>query len=300
MAGRLFRQETGKHNICGVFCFPDGCPARQAKHWAKFMLRCVPHVGQLLKPMGGSLEQRVDAMFHNTRSLNAKLTQSLHLFVGYDAVYSQDHVLDKIQERVQHQPRDAARTILHAMKCSGLIASEYNIFELLPPHVTLNERDFEAHKIHQIVFLVLNMYIPELREKQVFVSLQECHDMVSVHFESAKAALIHVFDNLSKYALENTKPYVEFKNEDGMLACYFDMQSLAVGRDESDLIYTPGYSGEEPAKHGLQGKGLGMGIIKRMMELNHGSVQFIAGAAPYGVNGREYAENTVVLRFRCA
>lgn len=65
---------------------------------------------------------------------------------------------------------------------------------------------------------------------------------------------------------------IEFKSSASNLLVSFKMISLYIQNNEQDLIFTDNYSGVFPQRLERNGKGKGMWIVKKVMNLNKGDV----------------------------
>ena len=74
------------------------------------------------------------------------------------------------------------------------------------------------------------------------------------------------------------------------------MKSLQLLPGEEEKIFEEGYSGSQARKFSLSGSGLGMPIVRRMLEINGAAISVFAGTRIEVVDGVEYAPNRFVIR----
>jgi signal transduction histidine kinase len=129
-----------------------------------------------------------------------------------------------------------------------------------------------GYAIHKVVMLVLNIFWDELREKSVHVSVSECHQYVLVDFDALTACLNHIFSNTAKYILPRTPLHITFSSSNDYVNCRFEMISLAIKPDEETRIFENGYSGSEPKRLGRDGNGLGLWVVRSLLEPMGGSI----------------------------
>jgi sensor histidine kinase regulating citrate/malate metabolism len=76
------------------------------------------------------------------------------------------------------------------------------------------------------------------------------------------------------------------------------MKSLYIDNEEVEKIFIEGYSGKFAKQCNLNGDGIGMWQIKRMMKLNNGSIKFENGNDIVEVSDKKYATNIITLIFK--
>ena len=75
------------------------------------------------------------------------------------------------------------------------------------------------------------------------------------------------------------------------------MTSVHIGKDELEDIFKDNYSGKK-IRENLKGSGLGMGIIKKALELNDANIEVFAGDEIEKINKDEYSKNQFIIKFK--
>lgn len=152
---------------------------------------------------------------------------------------------------------------LSDMTSNMLLLSKLENASIQPPMevFSLDER------LRQVVLL----YIPELQDKGISIEL----DVPELLVRGNEDLLTHVFTNL----LDNA---IKFTPKDGSISIYalagqgvatISVSDNGIGMDAETLnhIYDQFYQGD-PSRQGA-GNGLGLTLVKRIVELHHGSLQ---------------------------
>ena len=79
-----------------------------------------------------------------------------------------------------------------------------------------------------------------------------------------------------------------------------EMKSLPIAKGEELKIFDEGISGAMARKYGLNGSGLGLSIVRQLLEVNNSVVSVSAGTRVEVIRGVEYAPNRFTFRFRRA
>lgn len=143
-----------------------------------------------------------------------------------------------------------------------------------------------------------SVYFQDFQEKGISI-IQDDNIKGDVYFdyESIGVALHHLFHNALKYTKSNTNLYINFPCDDGVPRIALIMTSLPIEPEEIEFIYDDEYSGKAAHKHGLAGDGTGMGIAKKLLELNGAKISINAGLPESNKLGTVYVENTFTIEF---
>ena len=216
--------------------------------------------------------KQANRILHNIVSYNAHTLQSVYSLIPQDQFTRlKTKHLKEIQEVVQEEPEKTAVTLLTILKNSNLMKAELSVFnKLYEKHPDMNYLD---HPIHKIVKLVLNTYWLDFLEKEVHIHITPCTKLVNIDYESFLASFVHVIENALKYTLPRTDFNIIFKNDDEYLYLTLDMISLKITEEDLKNIYEEGYSGELPKSLNKEGKGIGMYMVKRLLELSNVKIE---------------------------
>ena len=75
------------------------------------------------------------------------------------------------------------------------------------------------------------------------------------------------------------------------------MNSLHINKEEMGKIYEDGYSGINTKTNNKNGKGLGMGLVRKALSLNKAKLEVIAGNTITNYKGDMYSDNIFRMIF---
>lgn len=208
---------------------------------------------------------------HNLISHNANILQSLYkLFPQDSLVHGGKNQAQVIKDIITKKPDEASHTILRVLKSANLMKSEFDVFDMINSEKPYLE--FDRHSAHKITLLTLNPFWLDLIEKGVLIDIGTCHETVLVDYKSISVAFCHLFDNATKYISPDSTLSIYFKSHPKEVEICLEMTSLKITDVDMTNIFKENYSGELASKLGKSGSGLGMNIVKRLIELNHGDI----------------------------
>ena len=177
--------------------------------------------------------------------------------------------------------------------------AEFDVYEMLDKENP--DLDFYEHNIHKVIVLTLNPFWLDLVENKINIEIQPSKEKVNIDYKTISVALSHIFDNAAKYIMPNTEFKISFKSEERFINIEFNMISLKVEHDELDEIFSEEISGHWSEELELAGDGVGMYMIKKLIELNKGTVDFIANFDKSKVikyNNIPYENNKIIINLR--
>lgn len=246
------------------------------------------------------INKQIFRLLHNLITYNAHILQDIYSIIPQDELSKNGkEIVNAINTELKSGKINNAVSVLRILKNANLMKSEFSIFKkLYEPEPTLNIMD---HEIHKVVFLVFNSFWYDLIQNGNYIRIQNCTTSIPFDYESVTAALAHIIDNTCKYIAPNTELNVNFSNTPTELTLSFDMMSTKINSNEIEKIFMDGYSGETPKMHDLQGKGVGLYMVKRLLALNKAEIKVQAnpfGKAPFELNGISYQNNIFQIIFK--
>jgi hypothetical protein len=242
-------------------------------------------------------QQRVNRLIHNLTSLNAHNIQEIDDFIPQELLTTNyQKLLVFIQDEIKKDSKNAALMFLRIAKHNIHMKTEFSIYKKLDRLDATFE--FSLNPIRKVILNVLHTFFADFTNKNIYVYVSEFYGRVKIDYESIQVALYHLIENASKYTMPNTRIEIDFIDKNQEIEVNFKMKSLYIDNEEIEKIFIEGYSGKVAKECKLNGDGIGMWQIKRMMKLNNGDVKFHNGQDIEIVNEKRFAENIIELTFK--
>lgn len=242
-------------------------------------------------------QQRVNRLIHNLTSLNAHNIQEIDDFIPQELLASNyKDLLNFLQEQIANDSKSAAYMFLRIAKHNVHMKSEFSIYNKLD---RLNaELKPTLNPIRKVILNVLHTFFIDFNNQNIYVYVSDFKGRVKIDYESIQVALYHLIENATKYTMSNTKVEITFDERAYEVDVNFKMTSLYLDDEEVEKIFSEGYSGKVAKECKLNGDGIGMWQINRMLALNNGSVKFKNGKDIEEVRDKKFATNIITLTFK--
>jgi signal transduction histidine kinase len=136
------------------------------------------------------------------------------------------------------------------------------------------EMKFEFHPLQQIVEAVADMLVPQLRDKKIELVQDIAPDLKPVFVDASQ--IERVFVNLANNAIKFTPAggKITIKASDAGEFIQVDISDTGIGIAENDLekIFEEFYRVSNPINETVQGTGLGLSLVKRIIEAHKGKI----------------------------
>jgi len=218
---------------------------------------------------------QVSILKHNISTQNADIVQEFEMLFPQESLNPKDtraNQLEAVCNIVSSHVSEVAKSLYRIWKSSGLIRNEIAVYNMLTSDNPSDDLQILPHQIHKLILRALSPRWIDLKAKNVTVDVRPCNKLVAIDFRTISVALSHMFDNACKYIMPNSTLDIEFKSSASNLLVSFKMISLYIQNNEQNLIFTDNYSGVFPKRLERNGKGKGMWIVKKVMNLNKGDV----------------------------
>lgn len=242
-------------------------------------------------------QQRVNRLIHNLTSLNAHNIQEIDDFIPQELLASNYQELIKyIQDQIKRDSKNAALMFLRIAKHNVHMKTEFSIYKKLDRVDASLE--LSMNPIRKVILNVLHTFFIDFTNQNIYVSVAEFKGRVKIDYESIQVALYHLIENASKYTMPDSNIEISFEEKSTDVDVIFKMKSLFLDDEEVEKIYSEGYSGKVAKECKLNGDGIGMWQINRMMKLNGGSITFLNGKICDVMQDRIFAPNIITLTFK--
>ena len=246
---------------------------------------------------------KTNRLFHNLVSLNAHAIQDFYTTVPQEELASSgSHALQKklIKTRLSADPDAAAVLFLRALKNETAVKAELSVYRKLhDPSPVIRP---QTHPLHKVLLNVVNLFFQDLADNEVRASIESTDVHLFVDYEALQVALYHLMDNACKYVRPNSEIKISVTTSASRVCIILDMYSFFLEAKERALVFDDDYSGKQARTSGKAGKGLGMRLIKDLLQLNEGSISITWGElestiGPTPKGEPAYARNSFVVSF---
>ncbi len=240
-------------------------------------------------------EDNVRRFRHNINGYTTKIQDELENVFPSDMNKQNDwkSVFSQLRTEMSLNNEVATKALLHIYKNVQLIKAEMEVYDIMNTE-TANLNIIE-HPIRKVIDLSVQSFFLDLLDKNINIKNGMSTDKVLIDFPTFSVVLGHILDNTVKYAAENSLLEISFASVKDKLKIRFSMTSVLVNIDEIEMLFDEKYSGKWVSEFGLQGHGIGMYYAKKLIELNRGTIEFIAGREKYKLNGVPYADNVIEI-----
>lgn len=261
-------QNTGKY----YFFFDEYRNKKDARHASKVLLHAVLQSFSISTANTESYNNSEHIILHNAKNIIQNITNSLRDKLKYDELVYQDDKINFIRNLIEKNTYDYSRELLCCEKALEQVSFEYNCLDFITSGELLDSSDRTVVKIHSCLVQSFYIYEHEFKEKNIKVEINKNYDSFFCNFFSIRSAFALLFENCVKYCQENTDVTVSIdKQRDGSIKIDFDMISVFNTDLELDTIFLEHRRGEE-AKKKTSGKGLGLFLVRRLLDINGFSV----------------------------
>lgn len=235
---------------------------------------------------------------HNVNTYNARIQDDLEELVSIEDVSEKDwkKIIELVDQTVKGNTKKAAVTLLKIAKNAALVSAEMDVYDYLQNSKGM--LDFHRHPIHKVVKLSLQPFFLDFLEKKISIDYGECKDYVTIDFSSISVVLGHFWNNAVKYSVKDAKLGIEFVSQKDCVAMKVSMASLQITDEDYENMFEEGYSGYWAKAQALDGSGIGMYYIKRLMNLNKGEFTIERGKNNFLVDGIPYSTNIFTFLFK--
>ena len=233
--------------------------------------------------------ERYSQVVHNLKSLNAQSLMIQYTLIPQEENDSYRDLFSQVEEIVRENPRGATLTLLKLAKNNSHMKTEFSTHEKL----TLDDPMlFKQHHIVKSVILnVYHSFDMDFKDKSIRLVISESFAKAFFDYETIRVSLYHIFFNAIKYMKSHSTLNIGISEDDKYVSVDFIMESLHIFPEEIDKIFDDHYSGRIPSVNGMAGKGLGMGLIRKAVQLNNGRFEIYPGKYSKKVEGKLYSEN---------
>lgn len=236
-------------------------------------------------------------LVHNLTTLNSHIIQEIYNIVPQEELAgTPNRQISIISKSIASNPNMAAQAALRILKNAVAARTEMQIVRRFHTPSQLPPQR-QSHMIHRVVKNVLITFFQDSQDKELYWNLRPSSERLLIDYESASAALYRLFENFVKYCAPTSTIDIAFETKSRSVDVIMEMKSLPLLPGEEEQIFEEGVSGAIAKKHNLSGSGLGMTIVRKLLQINDASIRVQAGTRIELIRGIEYAPNRFTIAF---
>lgn len=261
------------------------------------LVNTTPTIQEVYKQVQAKGQERYEIIVHNLRSLNGQSIQEQYNLIPQDLlVKNYQNQIEFVTKEIAQNAQKAAFVFLRLIKNNMDIKTEFAAYEKLSVENPVLSKN--RHEIRKVILNVYHAFSLEFHTKKIFLTVEDSEKKLVFDYDTIRIALYHIFGNASKYMKPNSKLMVSFCENKDSFSMIFEMDSIHIMKDEVEKIFEDNYSGQKVVDKKKEGKGLGMGLVRKALALNEASITVEAGEEIEKKNKIEYSRNKFIISFK--
>lgn len=232
-----------------------------------------------------------EIIVHNSKNIHTNIVSKFQTIfpnlLDSDVDDKKNYILQELKSNSNSS--DIARELLSIWKSLTQQTFQYSVADYIEA-ATLDISDFVRQQIYTIVKMAFFQYEDDFKEKKIIVHFSPFTEEVCCHFDTVKAAFCALFENCIKYCKKDSRIDISFLKENDKIITTISMLSRII--KDSDLSFIFDYGKRGARVQDLPGKGVGLWMMKKMMQLNFGDVSTKPSENRFHIDGNEYGNNS--------
>lgn len=230
---------------------------------------------------------------HNITTFSSHISGELYGLIPQDIFMTRGYknLHDKVENIVYRNNGDTASALINAIKYSKQISTEIDAYEYLSGNAQIL---VQKHKLHKILMLSLSLYYKSFEEKGVKIVVEDSNISIDLDYKSFTVILNNILSNIQKYILPETELKFAFNVLNKKVQISITMYGLRIEDSEKNKIFDSGYSGVWTGKIEPNCTGMGLYIVKRLLEQNNGSISITSDHQDYREHNNIPYDNTTI------
>lgn len=215
----------------------------------------------------------VNRLIHNIESINGHSIQELYELISEDELRNvkQEERKILIQNKIKGRMDNIHRKILNLIKNNTGIKTEFALFQnlLTNKKVKLSK---QPHQLRRALMNVAHNFFQDFHDKGMRINVDEYDGVVFMDYGAFQSAFFQIFDNATKYAMDDSDMGISFTTEGDYVAVSISMISLRIKPEEVNKVMQERFCGEEAKKSELSGEGIGMFAVCRTLQMINSTI----------------------------
>jgi signal transduction histidine kinase len=197
---------------------------------------------------------------HELKSPLASIEQMIYA-LQVDCEYESLYSCNKLHNRMTVRTKDLLR----------LIGNLLNLSKLESGTVVFN---LEPTSGHEIIEDILEVATPQAEAKKITISYSPCDEdwRFNVDYDHIRTAIMNIVSNAVKYTPDGGSVNISTLLSGGFANLVFADSGLGISSEDLPHIFDRFYRVKGKATRGITGSGLGLSLVKKVVEAHNGSV----------------------------
>lgn len=242
---------------------------------------------------------KMNAHSHTITTIQGQMTTKLEGIITRKQFRSNSYLesIDKIKNLLIGKEDEISETLFYLDKRLFDMRNQIDGFNLLYANADFLPRkeDYNPVNIKKVLLSIITPFLDQLRDNNIKLDIDSISEKyaqenkVDINYRFFNLALYNFFDNVAKYAKENSNLKITFNKQGNGFYILFDMISRYIEDHEFSLIFEDGYSGKHST--GKSGNGIGMFYTKKALNVTGLDIVLNSVTGVYSSGGIQYSNN---------
>ena len=148
------------------------------------------------------------------------------------------------------------------------------LFELVKlgnKETVLNKSNVNMNKV---LMQIVTDHYPIAGGKNINIEYKNCPRTITLNVDLEKICRVfnNLMDNAIKYSKENENIIVSLEEDPAGAVIYFKNKCKGIKEEDLDVLFNRFYRGDKARNSSIEGSGIGLSIVKRIIELHNSSI----------------------------
>lgn len=199
-------------------------------------------------------------------NISHDLKTPLTIILGY-----LDIIRTKVYKSEDEEDKYIETTYEKALLLQKMVLNLFELVKLNDKEIVLNKNDVNINKLLR---QVITDYSGATDEKNVSIEYKNSRSPITLNVDLDK--ICRVFDNLMsnaiKYSEVNGNIIVSLEEDEAGAVISFRNKCKNINEEDLDMLFNRFYRGDKARNSSVEGSGIGLSIVKRIIELHNSNI----------------------------